>query len=97
MKSADGGVFDTTFRFHTASAAFIQPARRPMRGSGVGGVRLMFTGDGVDGDDDGPQPAAVTRVSARAAWRGRIASLMVQRPPGGRAFSMRVMRSISVV
>ena len=38
MKSADGGVRETTRRFHTASAASIQPARSPIRGSGRGAV-----------------------------------------------------------
>src|SRR5258706_5793656 len=36
MKSFEGGVFDTTRRFQAASPAFIHPARRPTRGSGLG-------------------------------------------------------------
>ncbi len=37
-----GGVFDTTRRFQVASAAFISPARRPTRGSGLGATVDMF-------------------------------------------------------
>ena len=43
MKSADGGVVDTRRRFHAASAAFIQPARSPTRGSGLGAVVDMLS------------------------------------------------------
>ncbi|MGH6690068.1 MAG: hypothetical protein ACREF4_05240 [Gammaproteobacteria bacterium] len=39
--SRAGGVFDTTLRFQTASAASNNPARRPMRGSGLGGVAVL--------------------------------------------------------
>src|SRR2546425_11101557 len=35
---SDGRVFETTRRFHAASPAFISPARRPTRRSGVGAV-----------------------------------------------------------
>src|SRR2546425_10346471 len=35
---SDGRVFETTRRFQVASPAFISPARRPTRRSGVGGV-----------------------------------------------------------
>src|SRR5258708_533476 len=51
---ADGGVFETTRRFHVASSAFIRPARRPTRGSGLGAaVDMLPAGDGLlaSGDD----------------------------------------------
>jgi hypothetical protein len=35
-KLAGGGVLETTRRFHDASPAFMRPARRPTRGSGLG-------------------------------------------------------------
>jgi hypothetical protein len=41
MDSA-GREFETSRRFQAASAASHHPARRPMRGSGLGGVRDMF-------------------------------------------------------
>src|SRR5437667_6973145 len=37
-----GGVFETTRRFHVASPAFMSPARRPTRGSGLGATVDMF-------------------------------------------------------
>src|SRR5437667_11448463 len=37
-----GGVFETTRRFHVASPAFMTPARRPTRGSGLGATVDMF-------------------------------------------------------
>src|SRR5207249_536037 len=37
-----GGVFETTRRFQDASAAFMRPARRPTRGSGLGATVDMF-------------------------------------------------------
>src|SRR5438132_10745157 len=37
-----GGVFETTRRFHAASAAFMRPARRPTRGSGLGATVDRF-------------------------------------------------------
>ncbi len=39
---AGGGVFETTRRFHDASAAFMRPARRPTRGSGLGATVDTF-------------------------------------------------------
>jgi len=43
----DGGVLESTRRFHTASPASISPARRPTRGSGLGGEVDRSTGDGA--------------------------------------------------
>src|SRR3989442_8296550 len=37
-----GGVFETTRMFQEASAAFISPARRPTRGSGLGATVDML-------------------------------------------------------
>src|SRR3954465_1256733 len=46
--ASDGGVFETTRRFHVASSAFIRPARRPTRGSGLGAaVDMLPAGDGL--------------------------------------------------
>src|SRR5260370_25835479 len=39
---SDGGVFETTRRFHDASPASMSPARRPTRGSGVGATVDML-------------------------------------------------------
>jgi len=36
--SSGGGVVDTILIFHAASSALKRPARRPTRGSGLGGV-----------------------------------------------------------
>lgn len=48
-KLADGGVFETTSRFQIASPGLYQPARRPMRGSGLGGeVDMSMAGDAAD-------------------------------------------------
>src|SRR6185503_7758816 len=43
----DGGVFETSLIFHEAMPGFIQPARRPTRGSGEGGVCDMLAGGGA--------------------------------------------------
>src|SRR5437868_4585987 len=50
----DGGVLDTTRRFQTASPAFISPACRPTRGSGLGAEADMLpAGAGaLDIEDD---------------------------------------------
>src|SRR5438874_5187445 len=42
MNDADGCVVETRRMFHDASAASNQPARSPMRGSGLGAVVDMF-------------------------------------------------------
>src|SRR3954447_18458623 len=48
MNCSDGGVLDTTRRFHTASPASIFPARSPTLGSGLGAVvDLLVAGEGV--------------------------------------------------
>jgi hypothetical protein len=48
MKSAEGGVFDTTRIFHAASPAFMRPPFSPTRGSGVGAlIAVMPDGDGA--------------------------------------------------
>src|ERR1051326_7162121 len=39
----DGGVLDTTRRFQVASPASINPARRPIRGSGLGAPDVEWT------------------------------------------------------
>src|SRR6266487_4117351 len=45
---SDGGVCESTRRFHTASPAFIRPAWRPTRGSGLGAaVDLLSFGAGL--------------------------------------------------
>src|SRR3954453_20908577 len=54
----DGGVFETTRRFHAASSAFIRPARRPTRGSGLGAaVDMLPAGDGLVASGDGGERA----------------------------------------
>src|SRR5687768_3909142 len=48
-----GGDFDTTRKFHAASAASIFPALRPTRASGLGaGVDMVLAGDGAMARDD---------------------------------------------
>src|SRR5437870_7082823 len=48
MNFSDGGVFDTSRRFQLASPALNQPAWRPTRGSGVGGVvDMLYVRDDV--------------------------------------------------
>src|SRR5690349_6262501 len=44
---ADGGVCESTCRFHDASPALNSPALRPTRGSGFGAVVDMSTEDAV--------------------------------------------------
>src|SRR5206468_1302605 len=57
MNCSDGGVVETSRRFHAASAAFIQPARRPTRGSGLGAVVVILSAD--------PAHAAASAAIAR--------------------------------
>src|SRR5438093_10688931 len=45
MNCSDGGSVETSRRFHAASAACIQPARKPTRGSGVGAVVVILSPD----------------------------------------------------
>src|SRR5215208_6594199 len=47
---SEGGVDETFRRFQIASSAFHQPARRPTRGSGLGGDIDML----APADDDAP-------------------------------------------
>src|SRR5439155_1370517 len=69
-KSFDGGVFETTRRFHAASPAFIHPARRPTRGSGLGtlaersGRGAAPTEAEVD-DEEEAHPASEARATQR--------------------------------
>jgi hypothetical protein len=71
MNASDGCRFATTSRFHAASPASIQPARRPTRGSGLGGVvdmsmgALVVEADGVD--IDAQPPRAIARPAAATA------------------------------
>src|SRR5438270_9235545 len=71
MNEGDGGVVETSRRFHAACAASNQPARSPTRGSGFGAF-IDMSGVGetpvpvetADGDE--AQPAIVRSESARA-------------------------------
>src|SRR3569833_2001776 len=83
LKRPAGGVFDRSFTFHAASAAFVRMIRRdwpsmtvesvvpgasPTRGSGLGADVLMFAGDGLLPDDiDDEEQAASTDATASDA------------------------------
>src|SRR5688500_18480932 len=64
---SDGGVVETLRMFHAASAASMRPARRPMRGSGLGGSADIVAGaapaSAVDVDEEA-QAAAESAASA---------------------------------
>src|ERR1041385_401443 len=71
MKSFDGGVFETTRRFHAASPAFIHPARRPTRGSGLGAV-LERSGRGaapIEADEEDDEEAHAARAESATERR----------------------------
>ncbi|MEO8199796.1 MAG: hypothetical protein ABI679_04670, partial [Gemmatimonadota bacterium] len=90
MNFSDGCVFETTRRFQDASAAFINPARRPTRGSGLGGVvdMLPAPADGVAmlllpaDEDDEAHPAIDNAPRASVRLRNVAA---VDRTPERRA------------
>ena len=64
---SDGGVSDTTRRFHAASPASLSPACRPMRGSGLGAVADEFPfGDGFSVEPEWAQAATRASPAARA-------------------------------
>ena len=90
VNSSAGGLFDSSRRFHCVSAArstiirfvvsfghfAVEPARRPTRGSGLGGdIDMSAAGDGDDDDDDDDmaqasannRPAASDRESSGRA------------------------------
>src|SRR3979411_1926885 len=109
LKLAGGGVFDTTRRFHDASAASIRPARRPTRGSGLGAAMDMSAvGAMVPLLEDmvaDAHPAAATRVrlSDRFNKEVRLGMWSVAKGGGHGAVMPRVrkasifsMRAISV-
>jgi hypothetical protein len=51
---SDDGVLETRRRFHEASAAFVAPARRPTRGSGLGAAVDMLAEPADDDDEAHP-------------------------------------------
>src|SRR5262245_40751033 len=76
---SDGGVFDTTRRFHAASAASIRPAPKPTRGSGDGGEVESPACGGVEpcaDNVDGATAESDSSAIARAA-RGRAENRVV--------------------
>src|SRR5262249_5519463 len=67
-KSFDGGVFETSRRFHDAVPASNQPALSPTRGSGVGLVVPIFTFEAMEPFDTEPvEPPEAHAVAATAA------------------------------
>src|SRR6185369_7588246 len=71
MKFADGGVVETSRMFHAASCALNRPARRPTRGSGLGG-RMTLEGAGPlsiyeDDCDDAQAPTPVMPAASSSA------------------------------
>src|ERR1041384_1652013 len=71
MKSFDGGVFETTRRFHAASPAFIHPARRPTRGSGLGAA-VERSGRGaapIEADEEDDEEAHAAREASATQRR----------------------------
>src|SRR5580658_6226315 len=86
MKSLDGGVFETTWRFQIASPASNQPALRPTRGSGLGAVIDMSPeGDGAaPGAEDDPPCAQAAVVSTTSAAVSEVCGAVMHRPRGRR-------------
>src|SRR3954463_2464959 len=86
LKRASAGVFEIRRRFHAASAALsrmtrrgwlsiitesVVPARRPTRGSGLGGpADLLVIGDGALDDDIDVQAAKTDAAASDAATIG---------------------------
>src|SRR5207244_12333506 len=66
---SEGGVFESTRRFHVASAAFIKPARSPTRGSGLGAAADMPPGE----EDALAHAAADTSATASDNLRSEVA------------------------
>src|SRR5215468_3985224 len=64
---SDGSVFDSTRRFHDASAASIRPARRPTRGSGDGGEVVSPACGGVEPCADSVDGATAESESSAIA------------------------------
>jgi hypothetical protein len=72
MNFSDGFVFDSTFRFQTASPASNAPGRSPMRGSGVGAdIETLPTefGDLLVWYVDGAQASDVSAAMASVVER----------------------------
>src|SRR5688572_26514680 len=74
---SEGGVVDTSRRFQIASPGLYQPARNPMRGSGLGGDVDMSMADEVvvahEAAHSDPMASSATRVSVwgfMAWWAG---------------------------
>lgn len=95
MNFSDGGVFETTRRFHPASAAFIHPARSPTRGSGLGGV-MDRSGDGAGvppvEEYEEEHAAANTNANARDNLGARAMELPVEDAKSARS-SKTLLRS----
>ena len=72
---SDGGVLETTRRFHVASAAFISPAWRPTRGSGLGAVvDMLSTGAGAPAALEWAQAAVDSEAESERQRRERAES-----------------------
>ena len=100
---ADGGVSETTRRFQVASAAFLSPAWRPMRGSGFGAVvDMLSTGAGVAGaarvsaGRRGQQAKASEQRRERAETMANVLVDHGELPSEVRATSIVSIRAISV-
>src|SRR5262245_12296079 len=78
----DGGVLERTRRFHTASCAFIRPALRPIRGSGLGGEVDMLTAGLAAGAGAFPPPVVEGWPQAVAARTERAKARCTERMKG---------------
>jgi len=98
-KLGDGRVFDTTSRFQLACPGSNQPARSPIRGSGLGGdVDMSTAGDGADpAVEDDDAHAAAERTPTASDSETIDTDLIETSIYGVGGASMRRMRLISVV